>query len=495
MLLGKTLVIKVMLEKIKYIFGIRQEERIPTLFALAFIILLNVISLYYFRYTWGDLNIDFNVSGFDEYMYIQTVRWHMTPLFRHPLFIFMMWPFAKLNELLLIFTGRNFAMLIITVLLVTCSLYSFIFLFRILRNIVGVTPRQANILCALFFSMGYIMLTVMVPDSFCPSMFCILLTLWIAGEKLRNNKKLSTWQTIILFILTSGLTLSNGLKVYACALITRKKSFFNWRYLFPAVLFPLLGIVTFAKVQSDLSWEILDKESLINDSISNRQCVVDSLKTLGITDKSKIEFIANSIWNTKKITHITPQEENERWRRENRVGSPILTNAPIQDNSIISAAYEQFVYWTDNSLSRWDAIVNNIFGEGIQIHRDYTFMDAYAKERPVIVKYSGKTKMINYAVEFFLVLLLVLGIFEGRKEQFLWMISLCLCVDILIHLICGFGLEEVYIYAGHWMFFIPVSIGYLIKRFPKVTVALSPIICWIFIWNIYIIFEYYLKSN
>lgn len=122
-------------------------------------------------------------------------------------------------------------------------------------------------------------------------------------------------------------------------------------------------------------------------------------------------------------------------------------------------------------------------------------MDAYAKERPVIVKYSGKTKMINYAMEFFLVLLLVLGIFEGRKEQFLWMTSLCLCVDILIHLICGFGLEEVYIYAGHWMFFIPVSIGYLMKRFPKATVALSPIICWIFIWNIYIIFEYYLKSN
>ena len=36
--------------------------------------------------------------------------------------------------------------------------------------------------------------------------------------------------------------------------------------------------------------------------------------------------------------------------------------------------------------------------------------------------------------------------------------------DLLLHLGLGFGIVEIYIMAAHWMFIIPIAIGFLLKQ-------------------------------
>ena len=37
--------------------------------------------------------------------------------------------------------------------------------------------------------------------------------------------------------------------------------------------------------------------------------------------------------------------------------------------------------------------------------------------------------------------------------------------DMFLHLVLGFGLQEVYIMTAHWAFIIPIAIAYILKRF------------------------------
>ncbi len=37
-------------------------------------------------------------------------------------------------------------------------------------------------------------------------------------------------------------------------------------------------------------------------------------------------------------------------------------------------------------------------------------------------------------------------------------------LDMMLHIGLGFGLNEVYIMAGHWIYAIPIAIGFLLKQ-------------------------------
>ena len=51
----------------------------------------------------------------------------------------------------------------------------------------------------------------------------------------------------------------------------------------------------------------------------------------------------------------------------------------------------------------------------------------------------------------------------GQTFPFLWLTGSWVLCDAFIHLVMGFGLNEVYIMAAHWAFIIPIAIGYLLK--------------------------------
>jgi hypothetical protein len=78
----------------------------------------------------------------------------------------------------------------------------------------------------------------------------------------------------------------------------------------------------------------------------------------------------------------------------------------------------------------------------------------------MIVHYQEK---YHYVVEFLLVLLFLWGIWCGRHSRFLWLALSWFCLDMVLHLGLGFGLNEVYLMTAHWIYVMPIAIGYLMK--------------------------------
>lgn len=92
-------------------------------------------------------------------------------------------------------------------------------------------------------------------------------------------------------------------------------------------------------------------------------------------------------------------------------------------------------------------------------------------------------------------LLFVMGIVVGIRHKFFLMILSWLALDVVIHFVMGFGLNEMYIMACHWIFIIPISIGYLLKSLTPgkqqilrgITLLLT---LYLWAWNGYLVFTY-----
>lgn len=65
------------------------------------------------------------------------------------------------------------------------------------------------------------------------------------------------------------------------------------------------------------------------------------------------------------------------------------------------------------------------------------------------------------------VLLLLSMIWVGRRDPLAWAIPLYLAVDVAVHLIGGYGLDEAVIFGGHWVFLVPMALGWLYHVVPK----------------------------
>ena len=65
------------------------------------------------------------------------------------------------------------------------------------------------------------------------------------------------------------------------------------------------------------------------------------------------------------------------------------------------------------------------------------------------------------------VLLLLSMIWVGRRDPLAWAIPLYLAVDVAVHLIGGYGLDEAVIFGGHWVFLVPMALGWLYYVVPK----------------------------
>jgi hypothetical protein len=59
--------------------------------------------------------------------------------------------------------------------------------------------------------------------------------------------------------------------------------------------------------------------------------------------------------------------------------------------------------------------------------------------------------------------LIVIGMFKCIKNPFVQMLVLLYMCDIFIHIIMGYGLAEGELYGGHWVYIIPLVLGWLYK--------------------------------
>jgi hypothetical protein len=134
------------------------------------------------------------------------------------------------------------------------------------------------------------------------------------------------------------------------------------------------------------------------------------------------------------------------------------------------------------------AALDNLFGESLQLHRDYLLEDVQ-QTRPVFVQYRSA---LNYVVEALLVVLLAVGAWMARREKFFLMVLAWFGFDMLMHMGFGFGLNEVYIMTAHWAFIIPIAAGYILRRsnsmVPRVLVAALAI--WLWAYNAAIVIGY-----
>lgn len=409
------------------IFSINKDEKWPSLVMLLYLVILNAMAIYqhFDPYTrcgkigyYSLFNKYFNLSGFDPFTYIALSDWRsLYTLERHPLLVIFTYPFSVLNKLLMDITGMNCAVFIVAVIITTLSIYSFVFLFRILKEIIGIGYKESLLLCAFFFSFAFIMLSSVSPDHFGLSLFFLLMTAYIAGKCIKEKKLMNRWATAIFFLLSTGITTTNCVKVGLAQWFANGRKFWNPRNFCIAIVLPaciILGSYFFIQ-------EYIQKpEQERRDKALNKRM---------------------------KDAHFR-EEMNKIHKRMDK----------IQSNSIMEG--ESF-RWTDTKLSRPHSIVENLFGESLMFHEEKMLHDV-TDDRPIFVSYSNYTCYVVIGV---VILLLLLGIFYGYHHKFMLMCLSWFGFDMFLHLVLGFALVEVYIMTAHWAFIIPIAIAYILKRF------------------------------
>ena len=84
-----------------------------------------------------------------------------------------------------------------------------------------------------------------------------------------------------------------------------------------------------------------------------------------------------------------------------------------------------------------------------------------AKDVKLIVEYKW---VGNYCVEICIFLLFIMGILCAFRERYFWLAFSFFAMDVFIHVVLGFGINEVYIMSPHYLIILPIAIGYLFKR-------------------------------
>ena len=464
-------------------FKIRREERWLVLAALVVFILLNALTVCKYGNQFMQPTDDywklfigrFRVSGYDPITYYVVSDWEVRyNVYRHPLLAFFMYLPYLLNQAVIYLTGLNGVQIVTALILVTTSLYSFLFLNRIFREIVGLGKGDAFLLSTLCFSFAYIMVATMVPDHFILSMMMLLLTLYVAGRQIKEGRQMSRAQTIWLFIFTAGISLNNGIKVFLANLFVNGKRFFHPMNLLLAVIIPAALMWLFCR------WEyktfVLENEKARHALKKQEREEKREKERVLRLEAARKDSIRKAQGDT---TTAAPVAKPTMKKRAPYTGKPIGKG--------------EFMRWTDITTSRWDTTVENLFGESLQLHEQHLLGDVF-RRRPIIVRYDH---WWNYAAEAVAVLLFVIGIWCGRRSRFLWLTLSFLAVDMALHMGLGFGINEIYIMSPHYLFALPIAMGYLLltkHRWLRLTGRTLLLLLTVYLWvhNGYLLTQYML---
>lgn len=421
------------MKKVFHIFKIQKEERWLALIIFALLAILNGLVIAKYNAPFTQITNDyyknfirhFCVSGFDPLTYWVLSDWSAAyNVYRHPLLAFYMYVPYLINMGLMKLTGYNCALYIAVIIQMFCAFYSMVFLYRIFREVIELGKWASHALTLLFFSFGYVMVSAIVPDHFVISMLLLILALYVSGRRMKNHHDFKIWQSVLYFLLTAGTSLNNGLKIFFSALFVNGKRFFRPKHLLLAVILPAGLLWGFCY------WEY--RTYVWPNEMARKEA------------KAKKEAAKkDSIQKAKQLV-----KEKAKKKRGPKQGTPLTKVG--------------FMSWTDISTSRTESVVENLMGESIQLHPDYLLGDEL-RHRPMIVKYRY---WWNYAVEGIISLLFLSGIWYGRKSKYLWLVLSYFALDMVLHIGLGFGINEVYIMTAHWIYALPIAMGFLIKNAP-----------------------------
>lgn len=434
---------------------LRKEERPVAIVALIVFAALNalLIANHWQSFTrgahvgfWSVFYNHLNMSGYDIFslIFISCMRLHWNAL-RHPLFVALLLPLFWLNHQIMPLTEFNAAVLLMGTLLMAADVWGAVLMHRLLRDVVEVNRMDAAFLTAMFYGFAHVMVATMVPDHFALSLPLLLLTLLIAGRRLKEGKPMKLWQSALLFFLTAGMTLTNGVKVALAAWFVNGKKVFSWRSILSFVVPTLLLGAVYL-------WQ---KEAIIAPQERN------------------IKRIEAAVAKKDPARIAKLKEHDDFVKQQN--GEALTKSVPLLE-------------WSDMTTSRWQSAVDNLFGESLQLHRDYLLEDVQ-QTRPVFVEYRSA---VNYIVEALVVLLLVAGAWIARREKFFLMVLSWFAFDMIMHMGFGFGLNEVYIMTAHWAFIIPIAAGYILRRKNSMSarVLVVALTLWLWTYNVVIVIDY-----
>lgn len=434
---------------------LRKEERPVAIVALIVFAALNalLIANHWSSFTrgahvgfWSVFYNHLNMSGYDIFslIFISCMRLHWNAL-RHPLFVALLLPLFWLNHQIMPPTEFNAAVLLMGALLVAADVWGAVLMHRLLRDVVEVNRMDAAFLTAMFYGFAHVMIATMVPDHFALSLPLLLLTLLIAGRRLKEGKPMKLWQSALLFFLTAGMTLTNGVKVALAAWFVNGRKVFSWRSILSFVVPTLLLGAVYL-------WQ---KEAIIEPQEHN------------------IKRIEAAVAKKDPARIAKLKEHDDFVKQQN--GEALTKSVPLLE-------------WSDMTTSRWQSAVDNLFGESLQLHRDYLLEDVQ-QTRPVFVEYRSA---VNYIVEALVVLLLVAGAWIARREKFFLMVLSWFAFDMIMHMGFGFGLNEVYIMTAHWAFIIPIAAGYILRRKNSMAarVLVAALTLWLWAYNAVIVIGY-----
>ena len=434
------------------IFKVKKEERWLAFTMLAVFVTFNamVIASHYHVYTmeahggfWSVFTKNFRMSGYDCWSWITVSggRIHFVTS-RHPLYLTFLYPLYLLNDWLIQNVGYNFAVYFMAGIIVFSAFYAVLFMYRVFREVLELRRKDARILTLLLFSFGHVLIPTMVPDHFVISLMLLSLTLYITGKKMKKGQLLTAWQSLVLTFFTAGMATSNGVKTLLAGLFTNGKKVFTCKFISIGVVLPLLLLLGIQQSQ----YYLLEVP---------QQAVVSHIESETLKKNPQ-----------KVLEHKKQRDEWQRTHLGQPVGDGVITKL------------------MDVSTPRVPTIVENFFGESIQLHQRSLLKDV-SWERPIFVEYNWS---VNYIIEAFIVLLFVVGIVFSYKQRFFKMLLAWFACDLTLHLILGFAVTEVYIMTSGWAFIIPISYGYLLKRLSMkwlklMRVALIMLTIYLWIYN------------
>ncbi len=444
------------------IFKVKKEERWLAFAMLAVFVTFNamVIASHYHLYTmdahggfWSIFTKNFRMSGYDCWSWITVSggRIHFVTS-RHPLYLTFLYPLYLLNDWLIQNVGYNFAVYFMAVIIVFSAFYAVLFMYRVFREVLELRRKDARLLTLLLFSFGHVLIPTMVPDHFVISLMLLSLTLYITGKKMKKGQLLTAWQSLVLTFFTAGMATSNGVKTLLAGLFTNGKKVFTCKFISIGVVLPLFLLLGIQQSQ----YYLLEVP---------QQAVVSHIESETLKKNPQ-----------KVLEHKKQRDEWQRTHLGQPVGDGVITKL------------------MDVSTPRIPTIVENFFGESIQLHQRSLLKDV-SWERPIFVEYNWS---LNYIIEAFIVLLFIVGIVFSYKQRFFKMLLAWFACDLTLHLILGFAVTEVYIMTSGWAFIIPISYGYLLKRLSMkwlklMRVALIMLTIYLWIYNAGQTF-YYLMS-
>jgi hypothetical protein len=237
-----------------------------------------------------------------------------------------------------------------------------------------------------------------VPESYPFSLFFLSLSLYCLGRNFENNITIKTY--FILFFLTAGTTITNGIKVLI--------SIFFTNFTFKKKLF-WISCISLAFLLVITPVYIISRK------------------------------LAQTTQNSNSV--VISSHESEQIKINNKSNLP---------------GFAKFINFNEPFFP---SLIENFIGESLLFHDADLAIDV-TRGRSVTMPYKSK---IKYIITISLFILFLLGFILNRKNKFVVYLFCFWLVDIFIHLICRFGFDEPYIFSSHWLMLIPIVLAYLLK--------------------------------